>query len=81
VFTPTQIVVSLRRRSRRLRCPCGWSTRAVYDRSTRRWRHLDLGAARLDLQAEIRRLACRRCQRVRTETVAWARPAGRFTRD
>jgi transposase len=81
VFTPTGIVVSLRRRSRRLRCPCGWSTRAVYDHTTRRWRHLDLGAARLYLQAEIRRLACRRCGRVRTETVAWARPAARFTRD
>jgi transposase len=47
----------------------------------RRWRHLDLGAARLYLEAEIRRLACRRCQRVRTETVPWARPGARFTRD
>jgi transposase len=27
-FTPTGIVVALRRRSRRLRCPCGWSTHA-----------------------------------------------------
>jgi transposase len=81
VFTPTGIVVALRRRARRLRCPCGWSTRAVYDRSTRRWRHLDLGAARLFLEAEIRRLACRRCGRVRTETVPWARPGARFTRD
>jgi transposase len=81
VFTPTGIVVSLRRRSRRLRCPCGWSTRAVYDRTIRRWRHLDLGAARLLLQAEIRRLACRACGRVRTETVPWAHPGSRFTRD
>jgi transposase len=80
-FTPTGIVVSLRRRARRLRCPCGWSTAAVYDRSTRCWRHLDLGAARLFLKAEIRRLACRRCGRVRTETVPWARPGARFTRD
>jgi transposase len=80
-FTPAGIVVVLRRRARRLRCPCGWSTRAVDDRSVRRWRHLDLGAARLYLQAEIRRLACRRCGRVRTETVAWARPGARFTRD
>jgi transposase len=80
-FTPAGIVVSLRRRSRRLVCPCGWSTRAVYDRATRHWRHLDLGAARLLLRAEIRRLACRRCGRVRTETVAWARPGARFTRD
>jgi hypothetical protein len=84
-FTPTGIVVALRRRARRLRCPCGWSTRAVYDRSTRRWRHLDLGASRLYLEAEIRLLACRACGRVRTETVPWAgqgrghrcpRPAG-----
>jgi transposase len=80
-FTPAGIVVGLRRRGRRLRCPCGWSTQAVYDRSIRRWRHLDLGAARLLLEAEIRRLACRRCQRVRTETVPWARPGARFTRD
>ena len=80
-FTPTGIVVSLRRRSRRLHCPCGWSTRAVCDRSTRRWGHLDLGAARRFLEAELRRLACRHCGRVRTETVAWARPAARCTHD
>jgi transposase len=80
-FSPAGIVVGLRRRARRLRCPCGWSTRAVYDRSTRRWRHLDLGAARLYLEAEIRRLACPACGRVRTETVPWARPGARFTRD
>ena len=80
-FTPAGIEVGLRRRARRLRCPCGWSTRAVYDRSTRRWRHLDLGASRLILVAEIRRLRCQQCRRVRTEQVPWARPAARFTRD
>jgi transposase len=41
---------------------------------------LDLGAARLFLRAEIRRLDCRRCGRVRTEDVRWARPGARFTR-
>lgn len=80
-FTPAGVVVDLRPRARRLRCPCGWSTRAVYDRSTRRWRHLDLGSARLFVQATIRRLHCQECRRVRTETVAWARPGARFTRD
>ena len=80
-FTPQGIVVDLRRRARRLTCPCGWSTRAVYDRSTRRWRGLDLGAARLFLRAEIRRLDCRGCGRIRTEAVPWARPNARFTRD
>ncbi|MDP9823640.1 transposase [Nocardioides massiliensis] len=74
-------MVDLVRRAKRLRCPCGWSTRAVYDRSTRSWRGLDLGAAKLILRAEIRRLSCRRCGRVRTEDVPWARPGARFTRD
>lgn len=80
-FTPEAIVVGLRRRSRRLTCPCGRSTRATYDRSTRRWRHLDLGACRLFLEAEIRRLRCHACGRVRTERVPWARPGSRLTRD
>lgn len=75
------IEVSLRLRARRLRCPCGWSTRAVYDRAERRWRHLDLGGSRLLLSAQIRRLYCRRCARVVTEQVPWARPGARFTRD
>jgi transposase len=46
-FTPDGIVVGLRRRRRKLRCPCGWKTWASYDRSVRRWRHLDLGGSRL----------------------------------
>ena len=54
---------------------------AVSDRSTRRWRHLDLGAVKLFVEAEIRRLHCRRCGRVRTEEVPWARPRARHTRD
>jgi transposase len=80
-FTPAGVVVTLRPRFRRLRCPCGFSSRAGYDASVRRWRHLDLGACRLLLEAEIRRLACRRCGRVRTEQVPWARPGARHTRD
>ena len=80
-FTPTGIVVGVRRRRVKLVCPCGWTTRAVYDRSVRRWRHLDLAGSKLWVEAEIRRLACRRCQRVRTEQVPWARPGARHTRD
>ena len=80
-FTPAGVVVGIRRRARRLTCPCGWSTGAAYDRSTRRWRHLDLGSSRLLLEAEIRRLDCRRCGRVRTEAVPWARPGSRLTAD
>ena len=81
VFAPEGVVVGLRRRRRKLVCPCGWKTRAVYDRSVRRWRHPDLGGSRLWLEGEIRRLDCRRCRRVRTEVVPWARPGARHTRD
>ncbi len=63
------------------RCPCGWRTWAIYDRSMRRWRHLDLGATRCFLEAEIARIDCARCGRVRTEEVPWARPGARHTSD
>jgi transposase len=81
IFTPEGVVVGLRRRFRRLTCPCGFKTRAAYDSSIRRWRHLDLGACRLLLECEIRRVNCSRCERVRTEQVPWARPGARHTRD
>ena len=80
-FTPAGIVVDLRLRRRKLVCPCGWTTWACHARSTRRWRHLDLGGSRLWLQGEVRRLNCRRCRRVRTEQVPWARPGARHSRD
>ena len=80
-FTPEGVVIGVRRRFRRLTCRCGWSTSATYDRSVRRWRHLDLGACRLVLEAEIRRLDCQGCGRVRTEVVPWARPGARHSRD
>ncbi|MEX2552244.1 MAG: ISL3 family transposase [Actinomycetota bacterium] len=80
-FTPAGVVVDLRRRSKRLVCPCGFTTTAAYDSSIRRWRHLDLGACRLLLKSQIRRLDCRRCHRVRTEQVPWARPGARHTKD
>jgi transposase len=80
-FAPEGVVVGVRLRRRRLVCPCGWSSGARYDRAIRRWRHVDLGNCRLFIQAEIRRLECRRCGRVRTEDVPWARPGARHTRD
>jgi transposase len=80
-FGADGVVVGIRNRRRRLRCPCGWSTTARYDSSVRRWRHLDLGSCRLWLQGDIRRLDCRRCRRVRTEEVGWARLGARHTRD
>ena len=75
------VVVRLRRKSPRRRCPCGSESRTRYDTSRRRWRHLDLGARQLWLEAEIWRLDCRACGRVRTEEVPWARPGARHTYD
>jgi transposase len=80
-FSTEGVIVGLRPRFRRLSCPCGFETRATYDSSIRRWRHLDLGACRLLLECEIRRLSCPSCERVRTEQVPWARPGARHTRD
>jgi transposase len=80
-FGPAGVVAHLRLSARRLRCPCGWSCRARYDQSRRRWRHLDLAGTKLWLQADIRRLSCRRCGTVRTEQVLWARPGARHSTD
>lgn len=80
-FTDQGIVIGLRRRGQRLRCPCGQPTRARYDTSRRRWRHLDFGACMVWLEADVHRLDCRACGRVRTEQVPWARPGARHSRD
>ncbi len=82
-FGTREITVDVRLRATRLRCPCGWSTHAVYDTrpGPRRWRHLDLAGSKLWLRARLRRLRCRPCGRVVTEAVPWARPGARFSRD
>jgi len=80
-FTDVGLVLGLRRRRRKLVCPCGRKTWARYDGSRRRWRHLDFGATRVFVEADVFRLDCRGCHRVRTEQVPWARPGARHTRD
>jgi hypothetical protein len=56
VFSATQILVSVRLRSQRLRCPCAQVSSATYDRSRRSWRHLDLGRYRVVVWAQVRRV-------------------------
>lgn len=80
-FTEDGIVVGVRRRARRHRCPCGRQVRGRYDTSRRRWRHLDLGASKVWLEADLARVDCPACGRVRAEEVPWARPNARHTRD
>jgi transposase len=80
-FTDEGVVVGIRARSRRHRCPCGRPCASRYDLSRRRWRHLDMGAAKVWLEADIARVSCRACRRVRTEAVPWARPGARHSSD
>lgn len=81
-FTADGLVIGLRRRGRRrLQCPCGARTWGRYDSSRRRWRHLDFGACKVFVEADVHRVDCRVCLRVRTERVPWARPGARHTAD
>ncbi|MGH9107018.1 MAG: helix-turn-helix domain-containing protein [Acidimicrobiales bacterium] len=80
VFESDSVILTVRSRRRRLHCLCGWSTSAIYDRSVRRWRHLDALGTKVVLQGEIRRLGCGRCGRVVTEQVVSARHGARHTR-
>lgn len=80
-FTVAGIVVSVRLKKRRLHCPCGFSTRSRYDTKRRRWRHIDAGASKIWIECELRRLRCRRCARIVTEDVPFARPGARHSRD
>ncbi|WP_343871524.1 ISL3 family transposase, partial [Dactylosporangium roseum] len=80
-FTDTAMVVQVRLRSQVLVCPCGRTSRARYDRSRRKWRHVDFGRYRVVIEAEIRRVDCRGCGQVRSEWMPWARPGARHTRD
>ena len=60
-FSDVAVTVTLTLRRRRLSCPeCAYTTRARYDIRTvpSAWRHLDLGIWRLELRAQLRRLAC-----------------------
>ena len=79
-FTDIGVVVGVRPRAQRHRCPCGYTTRARYDDRRRRWRHIDAGACQVWLEATICRIDCPTCG-VRTEQVPWARPRARHTRD
>ena len=69
-----------RRRNRRMFCSgCGERCTAIYDRSVRSWRHLDVFRVRCIVKAEVRRVSCPGCG-VKAEVVPWARPGARVTR-
>lgn len=62
------------------RCSRCGRKRPGYDAlGMRRWRHLDFGGWEVYLEAQLRRVQCRRCGIV-VEQVSWADPSSRFTR-
>lgn len=83
-FLTTSVVVTVALRRRRLACPeCSFSTAAAYEinrTDVSSWRHLDLGAWRLEVRAHLRRLVCP-THGVRVEAVPFARHGCRFTTD
>ena len=82
-FNTDRVVVWVALRRRRLRCPlCSYSTPHRHNRQQVEsvWRHLDLGVWRLELRAQLRRLACPE-HGVRVEGVPFARHASGFTHD
>ena len=82
-FSAALVVVTVVLRRRRLICPhCGFKTSARYDMRARpsRWRHLDLGVWRVEVQATLRRLRCP-AHGVVVEGVPFARPGAHLTRD
>lgn len=83
VFGLNEIVVRVALRRRRLVCGhCGYKTRFRYDtRPCRsRWRHLDLGVWRVQVEAQLRRLRCP-THGVVVEEVPFARAGAHLTRD
>jgi len=80
-FADQALLVKVRLRSAVLVCPCGRQSRAAYDASHRRWRHVNLGRWKVYIQARIRRVDCAGCGQVRTEWMPFARPGARHTRD
>jgi len=82
-FTASMVVVTVGLRRRRPVCPhCEYTTGVRHD--TRPvasvWRHLDLGARRLEIHAGLRRLDCP-LHGVVVEGVPFARHGSKFTRD
>lgn len=83
-FLTSSVVVTVALRRRRLVCPeCSFSTAAAYEikrNDVSSWRHLDLGAWRLEVRAHLRRLVCP-THGVRVEAVPFARHGCRFSTD
>ncbi|WP_088076548.1 ISL3 family transposase [Litchfieldia alkalitelluris] len=63
-------------------CPhCGSSDTSIYDRlpEERTWRHMNFWQYETHLHAEMPRVKCGLCSKIRTVVVDWSRPRSSFT--
>jgi transposase len=74
------IVTVCLRRKRPLCSGCGARGLKVKDHRVKRWRHLDVGGMRCQVECRLRRLYCPGCGDL-PEHVEWARGGARYTRD
>ena len=75
------VIVTVRLRRKRPVCSgCGARGLKIKEHRVKRWRHLDLGACRCEIECVLRRLYCPGCGDV-YEQVPWARAGSPYTRD
>jgi transposase len=79
---PGALVVGVRPRRGAARCgECGAKQPGYDTARVRRWRHMNFGEFRVELEYAPRRVRCRPCGGVRVERVAWAEHGSFFTRE
>jgi len=78
-FNDEALIVDVAPTFRIPRCSdCNRKVKAIHDRRTRLWRHLDLGGMKTRLRFSLRRVRCPVCG-VKIEKVPWAPPGFGFT--
>lgn len=81
-FEGDDLVVSVSPRWRRPRCGECKTVCSGYDSGRlRRWRHLNWGRTRIELEYRPRRVNCAKCGGIRVESVPWAAHGSNFTSD
>ena len=80
-FGSEAVIVTVGLRRKRPECSgCGARGLPIKDHRTKRWRHLDVGGVRCQVECRLRRLYCPGCGDL-PEMVEWARGGARYTRD
>jgi transposase len=80
-FSEQAMIVTVALRRKKPVCSgCGARGLKIKDHRVKRWRHLDVGGVRCQVECRLRRLYCPGCGDL-PEMVEWARGGARYTRD